>query len=383
MNSRQRVQLTLNHQEPDRVPFDLGSSMMSGIHIVAYRNLRAYLGLPTVEPRLADMIQQIVEIDPDVRDRLRIDVQGLMRRGVAHFTQPVAERGEYTQFYDEWGTGWMMPREGGLYYDMTEFPLAHAETVADVERHRWPDPTRPARFQGLRERAQQAAEVEGQAVFIGSLCAGIMEMATRFRGFERFFADLVENEALAVALMTKVMELKIAYWERVLAQVGDLVDVVGEADDLGGQTRMLISPAMYRRLVKPLHRQLFDFIHARSRAKVFFHTDGAVRPVLPDLIEIGVDILNPLQMSAAGMETAGIKRDFGRDLTFWGGGVDTQAVLAGGTPQQVRDEVRRRIDDLAPGGGFVFGAVHNIQADVPPENIMALWETLQEFGDYA
>jgi uroporphyrinogen decarboxylase len=178
--------------------------------------------------------------------------------------------------------------------------------------------------------------------------------------------------------MERILEIKLEYWARMLPALGDAVDVVGEADDLGGQARLLFSPATYRALVKPLHRELFDFLHARTDAKVFFHTCGAVRDLLPDLIEIGVDILNPVQVSAAGMDTGELKREFGRDLVFWGGGVDTQRVLGSGAPAEVRAEVRRRIDDLAPGGGFVFATVHNIQPDVPAENILAMHAELRE-----
>jgi uroporphyrinogen decarboxylase len=183
--------------------------------------------------------------------------------------------------------------------------------------------------------------------------------------------------------MEKIVELKMAYWETALQEAGDDVDVVGEADDFAGQFRTLISPAMYRRLVKPLHKKLFDFIHARTRARLFFHSCGAIRLVIPDLIEIGVDILNPVQVSASGMDSAELKREFGSALTFWGGGVDTQRVLGEGTPEQVRLDTRRRIADLAPGGGFIFAAVHNIQGNVPAENILAMWDTLQKYGLYS
>jgi uroporphyrinogen decarboxylase len=234
----------------------------------------------------------------------------------------------------------------------------------------------------MAERARQAAKIEKQGVFMGGLSAGIMEMAAWMRGFTNFFSDFALNEKLLTALMTKVMELKMAYWEKALAEVGDNVDVIGEADDFAGQLRLLISPSMYRRIAKPLHKKLFDFIHARTKAKIFFHSCGAIRPVIPDLVEIGVDILNPIQVSAAGMDTAELKREFGKDIVFWGGGVDTQRVLGDGTSQEVRADVRRRIEDLAPGGGFVFATVHNIQGNVPPENIMAMWEILQQYGHY-
>lgn len=383
MNSRQRIQMALSHKEPDRVPFDLGATVLTSIHVKAYRNLREYLGLPPVEPRIVDIFQQIVVVDDDVRQRLKVDVRDVAPRSSATFRVDVKDMGEYVYFYDEWGIGWKMPKDDGLYYDMFDHPLAKAQTPADLEGYPWPDPLDPARFVGLRERAQHAAEVEGHAVFLGGLCAGIMEMAAWMRGFDNYFADFGSNQELLVALMEKAMELKMAYWEKALAEVGDHVDVVGEADDFAGQFRMLISPAMYRRLCKPLHRRLFDFIHARTKAKIFFHSCGSIRPVIPDLIEIGVDVLNPIQVSATGMDSAELKREFGNDIVFWGGAVDTQRVLGDGTPQEVRDEVRRRIEDLAPGGGFVFATVHNIQGNVPPQNIMAMWETLQEYGIYA
>jgi len=309
-------------------------------------------------------------------------VRDVAPRSSTTFHTEVKAMPGYSYFYDEWGIGWRMPVEGGWYYDMFDHPLKDAQTIADIEKHAWPNPIDPARFVGIRERAQKAAQVEKHAVFMGGLCAGIMEMAAWTRSFANYFADFAMNEKLLVALMRKVMELKMAFWEVALREAGDNVDVVNEADDFAGQYRMLISPATYRRVVKPLHKELFDFIHAHTKARLFFHSCGAIRPVIGDLIEIGVDILNPIQVSAAGMDTAELKREFGKDITFWGGGVDTQRVLGSGTPDEVRLDTRKRIEDLAPGGGFVFATVHNIQGNVPPENIMAMWETLQEYGGY-
>jgi uroporphyrinogen decarboxylase len=179
-----------------------------------------------------------------------------------------------------------------------------------------------------------------------------------------------------------VLEWKMAFYERLFAEIGDVVDVFFDGDDLGTQQSLLFSPEIYRAYMKPRHAEVFRAIHERTAARVGLHSCGAIRPLIPDLIEIGLDVLNPVQVSAVGMDSAGLKRDFGRDLTFWGGGVDTQRVLWAGTPQEVRDEVRRRIDDLMPGGGFVFAAVHNIQAGVPPENILVMRETLREHGVY-
>jgi uroporphyrinogen decarboxylase len=382
MNSRERVQLALEHKEADRVPFDLGATVLTSIHVNSYGKLRECLGLPKVEPRIVDIFQQVVALDDDIRERLKVDVRDVAPRSSASFKIEVKEMPGYTYFYDEWGIGWKKPIDQGLYYDMFDHPLKDAQTLADLEKYPWPDPTDPARFAGLGERARKAANEEHQAVFLGGLSAGIMEMAAWTRGFPNYFSDFANNEKLLVGLMTKVMEMKMQYWEIALREVGDTATAVGEADDFAGQTRMLVSPAMYRRIVKPLHKQLFDFIHARTRAKIFFHSCGAIRPVIKDLIEAGVDILNPVQVSATGMDSADLKREFGKDIVFWGGGVDTQRVLGEGTPEEVRMDTRRRIEDLAPGGGFVFAAVHNIQGNVPAENIMAMWETLQEYGVY-
>lgn len=382
MNSRERLNLALNHQEPDRIPFDLGATVLTSIHHKSYAALRKHLGLPEVKPQIVDIFQQIVTVDDDMRDLLKVDVRDVAPRSSATFHIDIKEMEGYTYFYDEWGIGWKMPKEGGWYYDMFDHPLKDAQTIADIENYPWPNPVDPARFQGMAERARHAAEVEGQAIFMGGLSAGIMEMAAWMRGFANYFSDFAMNEKLLIALMSKVMELKMAYWDKALAEVGDCVDAIGEADDFAGQFRMLISPATYRRMVKPLHKQLFDFIHARTKAKIFFHSCGSIRPVIPDLIEIGVDILNPVQVSATGMDSAELKREFGKDIVFWGGGVDTQRVFGSGTPQEVSDDVRRRIDDLAPGGGFVFATVHNIQGNVPAQNIMAMWDTLQQYGKY-
>jgi uroporphyrinogen decarboxylase len=196
---------------------------------------------------------------------------------------------------------------------------------------------------------------------------------------------MIENPALAEALLDIVCENKMRYWRRALELVGKNVMMVSEADDLASQDRLLISPELYRKLIKPRHTRLFTFIKQSTDAdvKIFYHCCGDIAPLIPDLIESGIDILNPVQVSSTHMNTRELKRLYGEDITFYGGGVDTQRVLPFGTAQEVRDEVRRRVDDLAPGGGFIFNTVHNIQADVPPENILAMREALADYGIYA
>ncbi len=180
------------------------------------------------------------------------------------------------------------------------------------------------------------------------------------------------------------MNLQMAYWEKMFdVMQGIPIDVVQMADDLAGQNNLLISPVSYRKLLKPFHKEMFEYIHSKSDAKIFFHSCGSIRPLVPDLIDAGVDILNPVQVNAANMDSANLKRDFGKDICFWGGGVDTQMAFdESHTPAEVRSDVRKRLEDFMPGGGFVFNTIHNIQGNVPPENIMAMWDTLQEFGKY-
>jgi len=383
VNSRERLELALAHKEPDRIPADLGGTVLTGISLAAYRKLRAHLNLPATEIRIADVVQQIAVVDDDVRELFHVDVRDVAPRSSASFNIGIRDdMADYTYFYDEWGIGWKMPKTGGFYYDMFHHPLAGEITTADIDRHPWPDPEDPGRFEGLRERARHAAEVEGQAVVIGGLCAGIMEMASWLRGYEDYYMDFAANARLLEYVFDKMLELKMAYWEKALAEGGNYVSAVVEADDMAGQDGMLISIRAYRSLAKPRHKKLFDFIKSRTTAKVFFHSCGAVRAVIPDFIDAGIDILNPVQVGAAGMDSAELKREFGRDLTFWGGAVDPQNVLGTGTPVDVRNEARRRIEDFSPGGGFVFAPVHNIQSNVPPQNVAAMWETFGEYGRY-
>ena len=374
----ERVRASLEHREPDRVPYDLGGSHVTGIHQKAYRRLRKHLGLPDREVVIEDPIQQLAKVDEDVKGRLKVDVDGIMPHRYAAFKPKETEDGEYFYFVDDWGVERRMPKEGGLYYDMCHNPMAGFSVEEAMARFRYPDPTDPSRYFGMREKAQECFQ-KGRAYILGRNAPGVLETSLWVRGFEDFFADMVANRKFAEGLLDRVMEVKLKYWEIALELVGENVLVVSEADDLGGQNGPLISPKLYRELIKPRHKELFSTIKRKAKTKVyiFFHTCGSVRELLPDLIEAGVDILNPVQVSAAGMDTKELKKEFGKEITFWGGGIDTQRVLPKGTGQEIVDEVKRRIDDLAPEGGFVFTPVHNIQADVPPENIMTMWETFE------
>jgi uroporphyrinogen decarboxylase len=384
--SRERVTAALEHREADRVPFDLGGTVLTGMHRIAYTNLRRYLALPERPIEIVDVNQQLARVHDDVLDRLGADVRAVDPDPAAHapLRTPITAHGDVEMFTDEWGISWRTPRGGGLYFDMCAHPLANAQSIADLERFPWPDPLDPARFETLAARAGRVVNEEHKAYMLGRSAAGIFEIALWVRGFEQLFADLVLQPGFAEALLGIITDLKIQYWGKALDTVGANVLVVSEADDIAGQYSPLISPAMYRRFIMPCHARLFEFIHgrAKSRVHVFYHSCGAVKDMIPMLLDEGVDVLNPVQVSARGMDTAELKRLYGDRLCFWGGGVDTQRVLPYGTPAQVREEVRRRICDLAPGGGFVFATVHNVQADVPPANYMAMWEAWREYGSY-
>jgi uroporphyrinogen decarboxylase len=382
MDSRTRVRLALDHREPDRVPLDLCGSRMTGIHLHAYRRLRAALGLPAIEPRVGDLTQQLAEVDDDVLDAIGADVRGIGPGSPSTYRRVMGDDGVHLTFTDEWGVGRRMPKVGGLYYDTSSPPLAGEVEDAAIDAFAWPDPADPQRYDGLAERARRYAEEERRAVLVGSICGGVSEGLFKLRGFEDGYLDLAAEPARARKVMERVLQVKLAYWERVLPMLDGLVDVVAEADDLGGQDRTLFSPRTYRELVKPLHAELFGFIRARTDAKLFLHSCGSIRELIPDLIEVGVEVLNPVQVSATGMDSAELKREYGRDLVFWGGGVDSQRVLGPGTPDDVRRDTARRIADLKPGGGFVFAAVHNVQPNVPAENLLAMLETLEAHGGY-
>jgi uroporphyrinogen decarboxylase len=380
---RQRLLVALSHQEPDRIPLDLGSTQVTGIHVIAYRRLRAALGLPPLEPQLCDAIQGLALPDADLIERLGVDLRGLFPLNSHNWQvqeqeiQDESSGERYWSYFDEWGITHRKPRPDGLYYSLWKAPLELPElTAADLANHPWPRLNDPRRIAGLRHQAE-AYRAAGYAVVLKDPFAGVFEMAQRIVGMQTLLVMMATDKPLAAALFDKLVELKLDFWEMALPQLADVVDVISQADDYGTQASQIISPPMFRQQLKPRLKILFDCLRRLAPgARRFFHSCGNVRPLLPDYIEIGVEILNPVHIRAVGMEPAALKRDFGKDLVFWGGGVDTQGVLPNGTPQEVKDDLHRNLDALAPGGGYVFNTVHNIQADVPPENLIAMYEAL-------
>lgn len=386
-SSYERVNAALHHKEADRIPFDLGGTEVTGMNIRTYRRLRDYLGLPSIEPTIVDTKQQLAYIDEDVQNALKVDVCNVPTDPPLNpgLEKPVIQKGRYYSRVDEWGIEWEMPVEKGHYFDMVKHPLKNVKTIDELEKYPWPDPVDPGRFATLKQRNDRIILEQKKASVIARDCAGIWEMALWMNGFEKFFMDMVSEKDYSHAVMRRITDYKLAFWEKALETVGKNIIVVSEADDLATQNGLLISPRLYTQMVHPYHKELYDFIRSRAQNEVFifYHTCGACKPLIPYLIDEGVNILNPVQVNAKDMNTADLKREFGKDITFWGGGVDTQHVLPFGTPEQVREEVKHRIDDLAKDGGFIFAAIHNVQSDVSIENFIAMWETMREYGKYS
>jgi uroporphyrinogen decarboxylase len=385
MNSRERILKTLNHEEPDRIPYDLAGTTWTGITNCAYQKWRKYLGLEDIEPDWSDVIQQIVIPDEDFLNRFLVDVRGLFPLTSHNWDvwSKVRDKGKYLEYSDEWGFVHHFPKDGH-WFSLVESPMEHTDFEENgiINAYQWPAAGDKARLAGLRENAISFRNRD-KIVFIKGLCAGLFEMHQRVRGVANAMTDPFIYPANSDLLIGKIADLKIEFWESALAELNGLVDIVGEGDDYGTQQSQLISPEHFREYYKPHFKRVLNYIKQKApEVKLMFHSCGNVRPVIPDLIEIGVDILNPVHINSSGMEPTQLKKDFGDSVVFWGGGVDTQKILPSGTVKEVADDVKRNIGALAPGGGFVFCTVHNIQSEVPPENIMAMWNTLQEFGKY-
>ena len=380
MTSKERMIMTLSHKEPDKIPLDIGSAKTTGISYIAYKNFLKYKGWEKKdkEPKILDQVQQLALVHENVLKAIGVDTRGLIPSSPSNQKIEFKTDSGYIHFTDEWGIEWRMPEKGGHYFDMITHPLIE-KTSLDV----WPDPVDDSRMADFSSRILELKENGDQAILMHGVSAGIFELSLRLRGFEQFFMDIALSPSLACGILDKVVEIKCGFWEKALEKYGNEILVAVEADDLGTQNSLLISPDMYRQILKPRHKKLFSFIKKKApHVKVFLHSCGAIMPLIPDLIETGIDILNPVQVSARGMEPLLLKKEFGDVLTFWGGGIDTQRILPNGTVQEVRDEVERRIHELAPGGGFVFNTVHNIQSDVPPENIEAMLGTFEKFKNY-
>jgi uroporphyrinogen decarboxylase len=327
-----------------------------------------------------DYVQQLPYVDDALMERFGVDFRMVQLPAATTLGVDIFEEADYYAFIDRWGSKLHMPKKGGLYFDWVDFPIKEA-SMAALDTYHWPRPD-PAEVNAQLGLQAKALYERTDYALVGSavIGGGIFEQPARVMGLQNFLMALITEPAFADRLMETITDIYIESCNQYLEQVGPYIQVFTFWDDLAGQNGWLINPGIYRKLIKPKQKRLVEAIKKKTNAKLFYHSCGATRGLIPDLIEIGFDILNPVQVSAKGMNTKELKSEFGRDIVFWGGGVDTQHVLPFGKPQEVIDEVKRRIDDLAPGGGFVFAAVHNIQAFVPPENIIAAFDTAMEYG---
>ena len=377
MTPRQRVEAALHHQEPDRVPLDIGSGTSNSLVIEAYDRLKAYWGTPTPTRVMAETTR-VAHLDEETMARLGSDFRPLRLRGPSRWTPPADA--DPDTLVTELGVRYRRARyAGGYYWELAHSPLAEA-TLTDVARFPWPDPDDPGRYAGVAEEAERLFH-ETPYALVG--CSGYQtfwQALFALRGLEQGLIDLVANQELAHAILDRVYEISAAVTRRFLESAGPYLSVVRVADDLATQTSLLMSPVTYRRMIQPYHQRFTSLIRQYTDATIFLHCCGNFAPLMDDLLDAGFEAFHPVQVSALS-DPAGLKARYGDRAIFWGG-IDTQHVLPYGTPEDVRAEVRLRISQFAAGGGYIAGAVHNIQPDVPPANIVALCDAVRELGVY-
>ncbi len=373
MTGRERVLAALNHQEPDRAPIDFGGCSAANIYFTAYEKLKDHLGLD-LETVIGRRMTRTAVIDETVLRRFDVDTRVLTLGGFegAGHQREIDD----DNYLDEMGAAWHKVGDGpylnvnGPFYD-------GRPSIEDLDAYSWPDPDDPGYVRGLGERARALREDTDCAIVL-NLPAGVVHMGQWLRGFDTWLKDLYKNREF----VCRLMDLSADWWSRLaesaLDEAGEYVDVVNMSDDLGTQEAALLDPKIYRELIKPRHRRMVDAVKTRTDAKVLLHSCGAVRALMDDFIDAGIDAINPVQVGARGMEPNDLKAEFGDRITFWGG-IDTQRILPFGTPEEVRAETRRIIDILGPGGGFVLNSVHNIQAEVPPENVVAMFDEARSY----
>ena len=381
MTSRERVLAAINHEEPDRVPIVIGASNATGMKVAPYRGLRKLLGIAGEERYIYDWPELgTIALEEAVLERLHSDVRGVLDAFPTATRERNRTRPAHSPFIDDWGSGQVEVEDGTWYPGV--HPMAEAATIDEIERYPWPDMDDPSRVAHVREQAAGLAAQGEYAIMATPWLLFPFERAFAMQGLEQFLMNLALAPEFAEALLRRIAACCKTLMGHFLDALGDDVDIVKIGDDLGTEQSLLMSPAMYRRILKPIHADYIAFIRARTRAKIFFHTDGDVFDLLDDFVEIGVDILNPVQSGSGKLgDLATVKRRYGDRLAFCGA-IDTQRVLPTGSPDDVRAEVGRAISILGPGGGYLLAAVHTIMNEVPPENVLAMVDAAVDLGRY-
>lgn len=382
MTPRERVIKALNHEIPDRVPIDLGG-FQTGIHKKAYEDLLNHLQIQD-DITILDPIQQLAVPCEEILRRFHVDFRYILAHGPESFDGTIVQNTRngkvWHDYKDEFGVVWSMPDEQQLYMDISHHPLADA-TLADLNDYPFPDGSDPTRFTGVRERALQLRQETPYALSTG-IGGVVYEICWYMRGLERWLMDMIEQPEFCEALLDRTLAFWKDYKTGFMKEIGDLIDVVMIGDDLTGQDGPIFSPKIYRDIVKPRQKALVQHIKSLTDAKIWYHTCGSCYEYIPDLIDNGIDILNPVQIGLTNMKPQDLKSEFGDRLVFWGGGIDAQHVLPFAEPGAIQEAVRTNLEYFKPGGGYVFNNVHNIQAGVPPENIVAMYDTAFTYGFY-
>ncbi|MDR0878065.1 MAG: hypothetical protein LBN21_08440 [Treponema sp.] len=372
MTSKERIITALNHKEADRVPLDIGGTNCTAMHEIIETGLKKKLGLKDHGTVVKARYLGAAVPDESILEYFGADTVSIY----PNETRPWIDNGDGT-FIDMWGLH-QQKNPDGYYYNVCRRPLEDAESIEDIEAYQFPEPT-PYMLEGLRERALKNSD---KYLILEGFREPLFGMASWLRGTENFYIDLASRDGMIVALLDKLLAGHTRILDYLMNEVGDLIDMVKFAEDLGSQISMLISPAMYREIIKPYQARLYGHVHEKYNKKVMLHSCGAIRPIINDFIEIGVDALNPVQISAKDMIPEELKAEFGDRIVFWGGGVDTQDVLVHAAPAEVKQQVKQNINAFKKSGGYVFAQVHNIVPGVPLENIIAMYEAFHENAAY-
>lgn len=412
MNSRERILAAIGHREPDRVPVDLGATPSSGISAIAYNNLIKHIGREDLPVQIYDVVQQLAQPDRSVLDRFEVDVLDIGRtfndkpsdwRPVtlsngaaasypAWFHPVQMNDGSYQTFDDDGKRVLSRMPVGATFFDQTYFPYVDGYPDSyeslDAEMGRimwardvhspWDHAAEPDFWQKLRENTLRLRQSTDKALLVVCGC-NLFEWGTFLRRMDNFLMDLLCDHFHVEELLDQLLVRHLATLDKVCDAVGDVVDIVRFGDDLGMSSGPFMDADTYKKLFKPRHKMLCDYVKAHSNMHTFLHSCGSISLLMPDLIEAGIEIFNPVQTNAWKMDPGFLKKEFGQDCTFWGGGIETAGILNSGTPQQVRDQVLGRLEIFSKGGGYVFNTVHNILPDVPPENIVAMYEAVKDF----
>lgn len=410
MTSRERVMAAINHKEPDYVPLDLGGTPSSGISAIAYNNLKKELGMTGGQTRIFDVVQQVAQPEMEILDRFGVDVLDIGRAfnekdedwhetvladgSIGHypnwFHPEKQPNGDYL-VHDKEGTLIARMPVGATFFDQIYFPYLedYPDDFSDLDHQMgkvlwsalvhspWDHANDPDFYKTLREKTLKLRESTDKALMITCGC-NLFEWGTFLRRIDNFLMDTYADEENVEALVEQLMIRHLATLEKVCESVGDIVDILRFGDDLGMDTGMFMSREKYQTLFKPYHTKLNEYVHTHSKMKTFLHSCGSLYPIIPDLIEAGYDVLNPVQTTAYQMDPEVLKREFGKDITFWGGGCNTRTILNRATPKEVYEYTRRMIDIFNHDGGFVFNQEHNIMPDVPAVNILAMYQAVED-----